>query len=292
MFCNKCGSELKDDAKFCNSCGNPITPKSKAKNNEAKTEVISPGTDKAKTEVIPPANTNDKTAVISPANTNDDSAWKPTTQPAQTDQTAVMPPIQQANTNQPINPTYDQQAANYAPQQQQKGKNTGLKVLLIVLIVIAVLVVGALVCILLGNNGVKNPISDLFSNSGNEQKTVIIEKEKESTKSDSSSSNSSNSSSDYLCPESNVRVLSDSELNAMSTHDLFIARNEIYARHGRGFKNAELINYFNGKSWYHKVYEPAEFDSHIYGTMSQIEKTNGENMLKIEKARNSPYINS
>lgn len=24
MYCNKCGKQLKDDAKFCTACGNPV----------------------------------------------------------------------------------------------------------------------------------------------------------------------------------------------------------------------------------------------------------------------------
>ncbi len=38
-----------------------------------------------------------------------------------------------------------------------------------------------------------------------------------------------------------------------------MARNEIYARHGRKFKDKTLQKYFDEKSWYEGEYEPDEF---------------------------------
>lgn len=66
----------------------------------------------------------------------------------------------------------------------------------------------------------------------------------------------------YVLPESSSRVYSASELSGLSAWDLKVARNEIYARYGRGFNDSDLQNYFNSKSWYTRRYSPKEFDSH------------------------------
>lgn len=71
----------------------------------------------------------------------------------------------------------------------------------------------------------------------------------------------STTNQDYILPESNSRFYSETEINALDEHDLFIARNEIYARHGRMFKNEELKNYFASKSWYVPHYTAEEFDT-------------------------------
>lgn len=67
--------------------------------------------------------------------------------------------------------------------------------------------------------------------------------------------------SDYILPESNSRFYSEAEIKGLSEHDLFIARNEIYARHGRMFNDDELKTYFSSKSWYSPQYTPKEFEA-------------------------------
>lgn len=104
--------------------------------------------------------------------------------------------------------------------------------------------------------------------------------------------NNKTTSNEYFLPDSNNRIYSSSELEKMSNHDLFIARNEIFACHSRGFTNSELASYFGSKSWYHKVYEASEFDSRVYNTLSSVEKKNAEAMLAIEKSRGSSYLNA
>ena len=45
----------------------------------------------------------------------------------------------------------------------------------------------------------------------------------------------------------------------MSARDLQLARNEIYARHGRRFVTDWIQEYFDSKSWYEPVYSADEF---------------------------------
>ncbi len=56
--------------------------------------------------------------------------------------------------------------------------------------------------------------------------------------------------SDYIIPDSDSRYLDKSELAGLSKEQLRLARNEIYARHGRKFDDQGLQDYFNSKSWY------------------------------------------
>lgn len=120
---------------------------------------------------------------------------------------------------------------------------------------------------------------------------------KESTKvevkaeqSDSNKNNNTTTSNDYKIADSNSRYLSESELQAMSTYDLYIARNEIFARHGRDFTKADLKQYFSSKSWYYVQYTPSDFDAHTNTLLNDFERKNADLMLKIERSRNSPYL--
>jgi hypothetical protein len=57
-------------------------------------------------------------------------------------------------------------------------------------------------------------------------------------------------STDFIFPDSDRRLLSRSELAGLSTAELRIARNEIYARRGMSFKSADLRERFEKFSWY------------------------------------------
>lgn len=97
-------------------------------------------------------------------------------------------------------------------------------------------------------------------------------------------------SESYILPDSDSRYYTESELDALSLEELYYARNEIYARHGRGFKNADLAAYFKGKSWYVQRYEPEEFDA-MSSPLNEYEKKNADLMLQIEQQRDSSYLN-
>ena len=92
----------------------------------------------------------------------------------------------------------------------------------------------------------------------------------------------------YVLPDSDSRYYSESELNELTDYELYIARNEIYARHGRIFKNEDLMGYFGHKHWYYGKYSPESFDSIV--TLNAYEKKNAETMLALEKRRGSSYL--
>lgn len=100
-------------------------------------------------------------------------------------------------------------------------------------------------------------------------------------------SSDASSSQDYILPNSSTELISEQDLEGLSDWELYIARNEIYARHGRGFKNKDLQEYFGSKSWYVERYTPEEFDANP--TLSDIELQNVETIHNVEKARGSSH---
>lgn len=85
-------------------------------------------------------------------------------------------------------------------------------------------------------------------------------------------------SSEYILPDSNTRYLSDSEAAALGAEKLQLAINEIYARHGRVFTNADNSAYFSSKSWYQPV--QGKTDAQIEAEFNEYEKANVDLMNK------------
>lgn len=96
---------------------------------------------------------------------------------------------------------------------------------------------------------------------------------------------------DYVLPYSDSTYYTRAELERLSLWELYLARNEIFARHGRGFKNQDLVEYFATRRWYTERYTPEEFDA-MPTPLNDYEQKNAELMLEIEKERNSPYLHT
>ncbi|BAZ69298.1 serine/threonine protein kinase [Fischerella sp. NIES-4106] len=67
------------------------------------------------------------------------------------------------------------------------------------------------------------------------------------------------------------RLLTSADLKGRNGKELTLMRNEIYARHGRRFKEQKLQSYFESQSWYQPRYTPTEFPDSV---LSQIESKN------------------
>ena len=70
-------------------------------------------------------------------------------------------------------------------------------------------------------------------------------------------------------------AIKDETLGAMFTEDLRVLRNEIYARHGRVFKDVTLQKYFESQAWYRA--DPAFLDE-------QLNEIEAQNLAKIKEA--------
>lgn len=76
---------------------------------------------------------------------------------------------------------------------------------------------------------------------------------------------------EYIFPDSDSRRLTEGELIVLPQDVLRIAKNEIYARHGRMFASEDLQLYFGSKSWYSGTIPGEQFSESVF---NQIEKDN------------------
>lgn len=179
------------------------------------------------------------------------------------------------------------EAAGFASASPEKRKQA---VMIAATAVAAVLLVAAFVVApALDKGGSGSPSEKSSQQTASSQQSVSSLSS--SADASSSTSEATKEQDDYVLSDSAYREYSRSELNELSDYELYIARNEIYARHGRGFKNNDLMNYFSSKSWYVQKYTPEQFES-MESPLNAVEKANAEAMLSIEKDRNSSYLSS
>ncbi|WP_296838267.1 YARHG domain-containing protein [Marvinbryantia sp.] len=90
---------------------------------------------------------------------------------------------------------------------------------------------------------------------------------------------------DYVIPDSDSRYITEEDLSSLSADEILLARNEIYAKHGRIFNNAALDEYFRSKSWYQPTVAGSDFtDSYAASVFNDCEIANISTMVKYEKA--------
>lgn len=87
---------------------------------------------------------------------------------------------------------------------------------------------------------------------------------------------------EYILPESDSRIITKSELDGLTKEEIRLARNEIYARHGRKFDDEELQAYFEKFDWYHPMIEPEDFDESVF---NYYETENRRFIVQYEKER-------
>lgn len=87
---------------------------------------------------------------------------------------------------------------------------------------------------------------------------------------------------EYILEDSDQRYITDEEIADLDQTELSYARNEIYARHGRRFKDESLQEYFDSKSWYQGTISPDDFTEDM---LSELEKDNVEKIRDLERTR-------
>lgn len=89
------------------------------------------------------------------------------------------------------------------------------------------------------------------------------------------------SNSDFIFPNSSTQELTVHDLENLTKHELGIARNEIYARHGYVFTQEPFKSYFKGKAWYVPNPEFKGLNNDLY----PVEYSNVQLILQYEKSR-------
>ena len=83
----------------------------------------------------------------------------------------------------------------------------------------------------------------------------------------------------YVISSSSSRYISSSDLNGMTEHQVCMARNEIYARHGYIFQTEMYNDYFSNFSWYTPISRTLpdlnDYESENVKTISAYESARG-----------------
>lgn len=89
----------------------------------------------------------------------------------------------------------------------------------------------------------------------------------------------------WILPDSDTHVYTRNELSTLTGEELRLARNELYARHGRIFTSPELSSYFSEKEWYKPSIQPEDFPD---GLFSETEAANLATLQAMEAGPLSP----
>ncbi len=100
---------------------------------------------------------------------------------------------------------------------------------------------------------------------------------------------------EYILPDSSNYLYSREELESFTKEQLRLARNEIYARHGRIFKDSDLSDYFESMEWYNGYIEAEQFQESL---LNQVELKNlnllktleGEAADRLARLSQAPYM--
>ena len=191
-------------------------------------------------------------------------------------------------------------------QEQTKGNKLPAAILAVIIVV---LLVGSIVIGIFGGGGVQKVETAVqkkdikaareaasLSDEG-EVQTIAIDKDivvnaggtgSTDTKSGTQDSQTTEDSQtaqntgDYIFPDSDSVLLTDSDVSGLSKDQLRIGRNEILARHGRRFNDQTLQQYFDSKSWYNGTISPDEFDANLDSRLNDVERANIEIIKKYE----------
>lgn len=86
--------------------------------------------------------------------------------------------------------------------------------------------------------------------------------------------------SEYLLEDSDNRYITKKELEGFDAQMCRLARNELYARHGRKFDDEELQSYFDSLSWYQGTIEAEEFEESM---LNDYEVANRDLIVEYEE---------
>lgn len=90
----------------------------------------------------------------------------------------------------------------------------------------------------------------------------------------------------YIFPDSDKKYLSEDEVRSQTVDELYIGRNEIFARYGYIFEDESLQQHFGNTSWYNGTVTGDQFNADA--VFNDFEKKNVELIKRIEDEINGP----
>ena len=116
-----------------------------------------------------------------------------------------------------------------------------------------------------------------------EQQEQVDEEETTNEEEEAETETESETEAEYVLPKSGTEKLTRADLEGLTKEQLYLARNEIYARHGMIFGVQELDQYFATKSWYKPTVTMDAFNDNV--EMSMIEEENVMLIQQVERER-------
>lgn len=165
------------------------------------------------------------------------------------------------------------------PIEKEVGKGNSIKWVFIG-IFIALIICVAVFFIFFYEKDTSTNHSEIASQEKTAESTSNIGTEIEET--ENTHSDSYSYADDYILPYSDTEYLTYSDIADLTTDELCLARNEIYARKGRMFDSDEIRAHFASKDWYYGEIPPDEFSEDM---LNEIEKANVEMLLEEEESR-------
>lgn len=246
MFCKNCGKQVKDGAAFCTNCGTKIMPVGQSQ--PVKVEPL------------------------------------------------ITQPIQPA---QPMQPTQSAQPP-VSIQMTEEQSDRGSKSLIVPIIIVAfciLIVIGCIFFVLRLNNKsdddliVEDVIKDVEVDQSDRNEDFSFEITEQNVEIDLTEPDISQPEnivsvevepevSQYVLPNSDSTYLTESDLYGLTQEECRLARNELYARHGRKFDDEGLQAYFNSKDWYYGYINPSDFTESM---LNDYEIANRDLIVQYEK---------
>ena len=261
MQCPYCGRDIPDDARWCPYCGGEQTPPE----------------DDLQNEILPPEDQQDASAPPDDGNGEhfpsgwQDSApagdWDDEAEP-QDDPWADDPPVPGWEDDAPYEP---------APEDRDAPRSKAL------LIAIFAALGVALIVLLIALNVKPKPKDPVVA--ATPAVTATVEPSAAPTPTPTSTPTPSPtptpSAGSYILPDSAARRPTQADVANLTWEQCCLARNEIFARHGRIFQTPQIAAYFEAQSWYHGTVPGASFDNN---SLSPTERANADFLANYENA--------
>lgn len=184
------------------------------------------------------------------------------------------------------NPVWEEEESEPAPRKGEKGLNIAL----LICGVLAVAVITFVLILLLWPSGDREPAPttptyepavvtaepDADPTATEEASFVVVTPSPSPTPTATTAPTQTPSptpdlAASYLLPDSNSRFLTEADLKNLTHEQLSLARNEIFARHGRIFTTPQIAAYFNGRTWYNGTVSADDFP---WGELNKYEHAN------------------